>query len=125
MSKQLTVRTGNMIYLSPKETGGKELLALWIENTDGDGERCIIFLKKEMQKMTKLKFPFHDKMVFGRLYMAFIYGRHTNVIKIKLSNKLEIITTLSNNRIKKLEDRTQKKYKKFIPKKNKFIDMLD
>jgi hypothetical protein len=114
-----------MIYLSPKDTGGKELIALWIEDTDGNNERCIFFTRKEVQKMTKLKFPFHDNMVFGRLYMAFIYGRHTNVIKIRLSNKLEIITTLSNNRIKKLEDLAMKKYRKLIPKKSRFIDMLD
>ena len=123
--KNAKVRKGNVLMVTNTKRGLTEspkYAAVWVEDSNGSNERCLLLTWKEWSKLSCIVPP-APLPVKGRLYQMEIAGRKALALEV-VYNTVTFVLSLSAKRIAKWEQRA-KRNPEDIPKKSLFVDLLD
>lgn len=112
---------------SPRPNASASYLAVWVEDENGDNERCLMFKKLEFGKLPEFAFPktmdVEEDMKTGRLY-GLSYGTTVfYVMKVVVDGK-ERVVKLTDKKIE-IAERLAEMNSEDIPDRGVLNDMLD
>jgi hypothetical protein len=107
----------------------EEYYAIWLEDSDGDNERCVLLTDNEVERLPKFESCELAKvMVRGRLYRAGCHAassqsKNSSFVKIELNGE-NIVVRVSPVLLKRAEARAKRNYGD-LTRKSFITNLLD